>query len=103
MNAGADSATPIAIATLSKNDDLNRGLATRAPLDSTLRPTPPPQLDEPALRVLLSSVEMTVNLLDAYGHCRDEGMQHQPCMSIIRTTLSHARNMIGDAPSAPLP
>jgi hypothetical protein len=38
---------------------------------------------------------MTVSLIDAYGQCRDEGKDHEQCMSIIRETLAHARGLIG--------
>jgi hypothetical protein len=38
---------------------------------------------------------MTVSLIDAYGRCRDDAKSHQRCMSIIRNTLDHAREMIG--------
>ena len=46
-------------------------------------------------RVLLSSVDMTISLIDAYGQCRDEANTHEQCMSLIRETLDHARSMIG--------
>lgn len=47
------------------------------------------------IRTLLSSIDMTVSLIDAYGQCRDEGKDHEQCMSIIRETLEHARGLIG--------
>jgi hypothetical protein len=40
-------------------------------------------------------VDMTVSLIDAYGRCRDDAKSHERCMSIIRNTLDHARQMIG--------
>ena len=51
--------------------------------------------DGPEFQVLLSSIDMTVSLIDAYGRCRDDSKSHQRCMSIIRNTLDHARSMIG--------
>ncbi len=54
-----------------------------------------PDADRPGLRVLLSSVDMTISLIDAYGQCRDEANTHEQCMSLIRETLDHARSMIG--------
>ena len=51
--------------------------------------------EHPGLRVLLSSVDMTISLIDAYGQCRDEANTHEQCMSLIRETLDHARSMIG--------
>ena len=57
-----------------------------------------PPFDEsqrPELQVLLSSIDMTVSLIDAYGQCRDEANTHEQCMSLIRETLDHARSMIG--------
>ena len=51
--------------------------------------------ESPGLRVLLSSVDMTISLIDAYGQCRDEANTHEQCMSLIRETLDHARSMIG--------
>jgi len=47
------------------------------------------------VRILLSSVDMTLGLLDAYGQCREEGLPHDECMEAIRTTLEHTRGMIG--------
>lgn len=47
------------------------------------------------LQVLLSSIDMTVSLIDAYGRCRDEQKSHDECMTIIRNTLAHARTLIG--------
>ena len=57
----------------------------------------PDGLDVPApeVQVLLSSIEMTVSLIDAYGRCRDDEKSHERCMRIIRNTLEHARSMIG--------
>jgi hypothetical protein len=49
----------------------------------------------PEVQVLLSSIEMTVSLIDAYGRCRDDEKTHERCMRIIRNTLEHARSMIG--------
>ena len=61
-------------------------------------PRPPlPGFDEndrPELQVLLSSIDMTVSLIDAYGRCRDDAKSHERCMAIIRNTLDHAREMI---------
>jgi hypothetical protein len=54
-----------------------------------------PGAERPGLRVLLSSVDMTISLIDAYGQCRDEANTHEQCMSLIRETLDHARSMIG--------
>ena len=51
--------------------------------------------ERPGLRVLLSSVDMTISLIDAYGQCRDEANTHEQCMSLIRETLDHACSMIG--------
>jgi len=45
--------------------------------------------------VLLSSIDMTVSLIDAYGQCREKESTHEQCMAIIRETLDHARRMIG--------
>ena len=68
------------------------------PLDAvstrTARPTPPAATDPPEVRALLSSVDMTVSLIDAYGQCRDEGRDHEACMGMIRATLDHAKRMI---------
>jgi len=47
------------------------------------------------LRVLLSSVDMTVSLIDAYGQCRERPESHEHCMAILRDTLAHARSMLG--------
>ena len=58
-------------------------------------PASAPDTERPGLRVLLSSVDMTISLLDAYGQCRDEANTHEQCMSLIRETLDHARSMIG--------
>lgn len=55
----------------------------------------PEALDPPELRVLLSSIGMTVSLIDAYGRCREKDKTHDQCMALIRTTLTHARQMIG--------
>jgi hypothetical protein len=52
------------------------------------------QAERPGLRVLLSSVDMTISLIDAYGQCRDQANTHEQCMSLIRETLDHARSMI---------
>jgi hypothetical protein len=101
VNAEADNAAPFTIATLNQNADRDQALATPSHLHPVGQEVPVADLDEPALRVLLSSVEITVNLLDAYGHCRAEGMPHAPCMSIIRSTLGHARNLIGKPPPQP--
>lgn len=46
------------------------------------------------VRILLSSVDMTLGLLDAYGQCREEGLPHDECMDSIRATLEHTRAMI---------
>jgi hypothetical protein len=51
--------------------------------------------ETPDLRVLLSSIDMTVSLIDAYGQCREGESSHKDCMAIIRETLDHARRMIG--------
>lgn len=61
---------------------------------------PPPPLpgsvtaDRPDVQVLLSSIDMTVSLIDAYGRCRDDDKGHERCMTIIRNTLEQARSMI---------
>jgi hypothetical protein len=47
------------------------------------------------VRVLLSSVDMTVRLIDAYGQCRERPESHERCMAILRETLDHARSMLG--------
>ena len=51
--------------------------------------------DPPGLWVLLSSVDMTIHLIDAYGQCRDKGNTHEECMVLIRETLDHARGLLG--------
>ena len=51
--------------------------------------------EAPGLRVLLSSVDMTISLIDAYGQCRDQANTHEQCMSMIRETLDHARSVLG--------
>jgi hypothetical protein len=56
---------------------------------------PAPGFDRPEVQVLLSSIDMTVSLIDAYGRCREEEKGHDECMAIIRSTLDHARSMIG--------
>ena len=53
------------------------------------------QIGRPEIQVLLSSIDMTVSLIDAYGRCRDDSKSHERCMAIIRNTLDHAREMIG--------
>jgi hypothetical protein len=58
-------------------------------------PQPVPAFDRPEVQVLLSSIDMTVSLIDAYGRCREEAKGHEECMAIIRSTLDHARSMIG--------
>jgi hypothetical protein len=58
-------------------------------------PASAPDAERPGLRVLLSSVDMTISLIDAYGQCRDQANTHEQCMSLIRETLDHARSMIG--------
>ena len=58
-------------------------------------PAGAPGTERPGLRVLLSSVDMTISLIDAYGQCRDEANTHEQCMSMIRETLDHARSLIG--------
>jgi hypothetical protein len=58
-----------------------------------------PPFDEsqrPELQVLLSSIDMTVSLIDAYGRCRDDEKSHGQCMTIIRNTLAHARTLINE-------
>ncbi len=55
----------------------------------------PTTLDPQELHTLLSSIDMTVSLIDAYGQCRDEGKTHENCMQLIRATLEHAKEMIG--------
>ena len=50
-----------------------------------------PEFDEtqrPELRVLLSSIDMTVSLIDAYGRCRDDDKSHGQCMTIIRNRFT---------------
>ena len=64
------------------------------------RPARPPlpgftEDDRPDLQVLLSSIDMTVSLIDAYGRCRDDAKPHERCMAIIRNTLDQARGLIG--------
>ena len=54
-----------------------------------------PGLEPTDMRVLLSSIDVTVSLLDVYGQCRDEDLAHEPCMAMIRSTLGHARGLIG--------
>ena len=62
--------------------------------------TPPPARpgfaaeERPDVQVLLSSIDMTVSLIDAYGRCRDDDKGHERCMTIIRNTLEQARSMI---------
>ena len=51
--------------------------------------------EHPDLQVLLSSIDMTVSLIDAYGRCRDDAKSHEQCMAIIRNTLDQARQLIG--------
>ena len=64
--------------------------------DSELHaPQPSPSFNRPEIQVLLSSIDMTVSLIDAYGRCREEPKSHEECMTIIRSTLDHARSMIG--------
>ncbi len=46
------------------------------------------------LQVLLSSIDMTVGLIDAYGQCRDQGKSHDECMAALRATLDHAEQML---------
>jgi hypothetical protein len=46
------------------------------------------------LQVLLSSIDMTVGLIDAYGQCRDRGKTHDECMAALRATLDHAKQLI---------
>jgi hypothetical protein len=58
-------------------------------------PPLPGDAESPNLRVLLSSIDMTVSLIDAYGQCREKESTHEQCMAIIRETLDHARRMIG--------
>ena len=58
-------------------------------------PQPSPSFNRPEIQVLLSSIDMTVSLIDAYGRCREEPKGHEECMTIIRSTLDHARSMIG--------
>jgi hypothetical protein len=59
---------------------------------------PAPRIgEEPRIevQVLLSSIDMTVSLIDAYGSCREHGASHDACMEMIRTTLEHARRTLG--------
>lgn len=49
---------------------------------------------EARLQVLLSSIDMTVGLIDAYGQCRDGDKTHEECMRALRATLDHAKQMI---------
>ena len=58
-------------------------------------PVPRVGFDRPEVQVLLSSIDMTVSLIDAYGRCRDEDNGHEACMQMIRNTLEEARNLIG--------
>jgi hypothetical protein len=72
-------------------------VASNAPGPGHAGVPPPRGLDvaAPEVQVLLSSIEMTVSLIDAYGRCRDDEKTHERCMRIIRNTLEHARSMIG--------
>ena len=72
-----------------------RPAAARGDLDPI--PVPPPSAsDRLEVQVLLSSIDMTVSLIDAYGSCREEERSHEDCMVMIRSTLDHARRMIGN-------
>jgi hypothetical protein len=77
-------ASVIAIGVMAFDAGSNRD--TRVPSPTTL--------DTPELHALLSSIDMTVSLIDAYGQCRDEGKTHEKCMQLIRATLEHAKQMI---------
>ena len=77
-----------------------RSLAAQPPAHEQPAPLMPPlpgftAADRPEIQVLLSSIDMTVSLIDAYGRCRDDAKSHERCMSIIRNTLEHARGLIG--------
>lgn len=70
-------------------------VAHRAGADvSAPSPAPAGGLDAPEVQVLLSSIDMTVSLIDAYGKCRDEARPHEACIRMIRATLAEAREII---------
>ncbi len=71
------------------------GMAFDAGSNRNVGETSPTTLDPPELHTLLSSIDMTVSLIDAYGQCRDEDKTHENCMQLIRATLEHAKQMIG--------
>ena len=81
-------------------------LAAAGLLLATLPPVGagPPEADTRTLddevRILLSSVDMTLGLIDAYGLCRSEELGHESCMAMIRSTLGHARGVIDHGPPA---
>ncbi len=65
--------------------------------DRVMPPPPgisPDKVLNARMQVLLSSIDMTVGLIDAYGQCRDESKTHEECMRALRTTLDHAKQMI---------
>jgi hypothetical protein len=82
---------------IARMPDTNLLVASKAPGPGNVLLPSPKGLDvaAPEVQVLLSSIEMTVSLIDAYGRCRDDEKTHERCMRIIRNTLEHARSMIG--------
>jgi hypothetical protein len=75
--------------------DLDRAASKLSRLTAQEPPAGEPGAEAPGLRVLLSSVDMTISLIDAYGQCRDQANTHEQCMSMIRETLDHARSVLG--------
>ena len=55
----------------------------------------PAAMDPARLDAMLDNIDMTLGLIDAYGECREAGRSHQDCMTLIRATLDHARQLIG--------
>jgi hypothetical protein len=82
---------------IARMPDTGLVIASNAPGPGDALVPAPAGLDvaAPEVQVLLSSIEMTVSLIDAYGRCRDDEKTHERCMRIIRNTLEHARSMIG--------
>lgn len=86
-------AAPAAAGPSRKSDDLRFTLTPgREPAPATPSRGSNERLE---VQVLLSSIDMTVSLIDAYGSCREEERSHEECMAMIRNTLEHARRMIG--------
>ena len=81
-------------------------LAGPAPaLEPSLAPAPPMGLpthppfelgsERPVeVQVLLHSIELSLDLLDAYGRCREDSRDHAECMAILRSSLLEARTRI---------